>query len=260
MPEFVPVMAVSVILLIALFIIFSGNILYPGASYSSQTQYTYTRTVNLGSGLSVASVRSDVSLLDFSGEVKQGIMERKKECFTFTIKKPESIQAHRADIKIIDTNAYGGLVLELNRNVFYKNITYKGIKSVEIDPKLLSNDNTFCIYAESSGFRFWAPTVYNLNLNLTATMQNSTIEKTFDLSENELLAIKAAELKISVSGFSGSAPLNVMLNGKNIYSGKDVDVSVDIPVTSFQKLNTIELSTEPGTTWALDFVAIELRG
>lgn len=260
MPEFVPVMAVSVILLIALFIIFSGSILYPEAGSGSQTQYIYSRIIDLGTELSVSSVKSDVSFLDFSGEVRHGIIDRKKECFTFEIKKPENIQASQAEINIIDTNAYGGLILDLNGNVFYKNITYKGKKTVEIDPKLLFNDNNICIYAESSGFRFWAPTIYKLNLKLIATMQNSTIEKIFDLSENELSVIKAAELKISVAGFSGNAALNVMLNGKNIYSGKDIDVSVNIPITSFQKLNTIELSTEPGTTWALDFVAIELRG
>ncbi|MFH7836182.1 MAG: hypothetical protein QXL51_06270, partial [Candidatus Aenigmatarchaeota archaeon] len=110
------------------------------------------------------------------------------------------------------------------------------------------------------GFRFWVSTVYWLDLQLILIEQNSSYSKIFELSENELSNIKNAVLTAEAIPRSEEIKdFIIKFNNETIYSGKDSNLSIQIPLNLLKTTNKIEfIATE--TPWSILDAKIELSG
>ena len=73
--------------------------------------------------------------------------------------------------EVRDTNKYGNLVILLNNEIIYNNITSEGNYSISID----KNFTGFVkVKAVSSGWRLWSPAIYDVNIKV---IQKSRKEK-----------------------------------------------------------------------------------
>jgi len=152
-----------------------------------------------------------------------------------------------------DTNLYGPLVIILNGNLLYENLSLAGKHEIEFNKSLLADENTLEIKAGSSGWRFWAPTVYILDFKLvlgTLGMKTKTYEFTLG---DEAVALSGARFN-AYGTKQGTGNLIVKVNGVEIYRDNKTYVLQDF---SFRETNLksgknkIDLLTEQNTKYDL---------
>ncbi|MEM5784707.1 MAG: hypothetical protein QXF15_03155 [Candidatus Aenigmatarchaeota archaeon] len=263
MPEFARVLTVAVLSLIMLFIIFGGNIYFqkPQEYYVSgeELRPQYSKTIDLGS-FNVYFKENKIVPVNFYGEIRKGLIEDVSKCFEFSLSNLESISSGRIEFFVKNTNSYGNLIFVLNNKIIYNKLKYIGPGSFDINVNDLKKDNLFCIKTESPGFRFWVSTVYWLDLQLILIEQNSSYSKIFELSENELSNIKNAVLTAEAIPRSEEIKdFIIKFNNETIYSGKDSNLSIQIPLNLLKTTNKIEfIATE--TPWSILDAKIELSG
>ena len=121
------------------------------------------------------------SIFDFDVDVysllKEKTQEAEKRIFSGllfgddTIEIPVDEFLGEMDFEVRDTNKYGNLVIFLNDEIIYNNITSEGNYSISID----KNFTGFVkVKAVSSGWRLWSPAIYDVNIKV---IQKSRKEK-----------------------------------------------------------------------------------
>jgi hypothetical protein len=172
----------------------------------------------------------------------------------------------RLEFEVENTNLYGNLIVILNGE---KLVDQKIPIGEKVDFKLknlVPGKNTLIIMAQSSGLRFWAPSIYFLkNIKLSAEDKDFHVfVKKFSLKDFELRGFDRAELNFFVEDAIRDDPLSININNKTIFSERVVARALPYTII-FQSQeadlkvgeNTIEIQT--GNTSAYKIENLLLR-
>ncbi len=266
-----PVLAVGIIILGALFLLFGGGITFPSApsgkfttteefpaeAVSEDLGWVGTaeqqiKHVPLDRDFSVSYVAAEQSAVDLKNiTVSSGLLSSEDKKLSFSAKG--EIESAKISFDVKDTNLYGPLIVVLNGAALYENLSLTGKHEVEFNTSLLMDENTLEISAGSSGWKFWAPTVYILDFKLVLGLLGLKT-KTYEFSlGDEALAMTLA--RFSAFGTKqGTGNLIAKVNGVEIYRDNKTNILQDF---SFSETNLksgknkIELLAEQNTKYEL---------
>lgn len=269
--EFVPVLAVGIIILGVLFLFFGGGLIFPSApsgKYATIEEFPeeavtedlgwigqaeqQIKHVLLDRDFTVSYVPSEQNAVDLKNlTVSSGLLSSEDKKLSFSAKGV--IETAKISFDVKDTNLYGPLIIVLNGAVLYENLSLAGRHEVEFNTSLLAEENVLEIRAGSSGWKFWAPTVYIMDFKVVlGTLDLKTKTYEFSLGD-EALALSGA--RFSAYGIKqGTGNLIAKVNGVEIYRGNKINILQDF---SFRDTNlksgknTVELLAEQNTKYDL---------
>ena len=255
MPDFLPILIIGVICLIAFLIVFGGGIITATPSRTRSAYLPEDRTIELGS-FSVYYTASEGKTGYVGGEVSNGIFSREEKRIGFSVSNPEEVSEAFIDLKVWQANYYGRFIILVNGKEVYADYPPVGEKLIGFDTSTLKKDNILEVKAESSGWRIWAPTVYSFDSDVVVNyLGKKTKSLNFELSKLETDNMEKARVVV-FGERKGTGNLDIMINGVKIYSGITTlykDFSVDNLKTGN---NTIEFSTEANTTYDISSAQI----
>ena len=114
------------------------------------------------------------------------------------------------------TNGYAPLVIKVNGREVKRDVLPRGNYELSIDNEFLSNEMDIEIYPESSSWKFWAPTVYELSsINIaTESFNERPYVFNFDLSD-KFTTFKSGRMNINL--FENKGKLMVIVNNNTIF-------------------------------------------
>ncbi|MCD6215531.1 MAG: hypothetical protein B6U68_01960 [Candidatus Aenigmarchaeota archaeon ex4484_14] len=195
----------------------------------------------------------DTSKLSFNREftvgdktVKNGLLSGADSLsYRFDIDASNAKKAY-IRFEVADTNNYGPLRITVNDHEIENKRFERGLHTIDIELKFLKNSNVIKFSAGSSGWKLWAPTVYELN-NITVVVSEYSINKMkydFEIYEDEYKNLTRGKLIFHFNKNRGTISVNI--NGYEIFNGESeyakellVDKSMFV-----QGQNLIEI--EPG--------------
>lgn len=137
------------------------------------------------------------------------------------------------DIKfdIVKTNGYAPLIIKVNGIVVSNKVYNLGQFTVSVDSSLISDYMTIEISAESSSWRIWAPTLYELaNVQFVVkSIASSSDEFTFSIPQEMIDSFSGGRIDIALSENIGV--LIAELNGKKLHE----DTLLDAKTLKFNK-------------------------
>lgn len=278
MPDFAKVMAAAILLLAGLFVLTSQTNFFISPGKTSQNFYytTYkpatqeekkevkekTFEVGMNEEIKHISIANDVVVSFKAGRkillsegnitIKNGFGGRKAYEKTFSIKWPETVEKAELEIEVHDTNLYGNLLVFLNNELIYENLTPKGKITIPINVSQLKEKNKIMIFASSSGWRLWAPTTYILSFNLTANFFNLKKKELPFVIGEEAKTLKLLRFVWFTEKIEGEGNLVARFNGKEIYRGREKAPMIDLDPKDFevkQGNNILELYAEKNTSF-----------
>jgi len=247
MPDFLPVLLIAVIVFIALLIVFGGNV-FEITPEREHNRLSDQRIIELG-GFSVYYTASEDKVGNVSGEISNGIFSKEEKRIGFAVSNPEDVSEAFIDLKVSQTNFYGRMIILVNGKEIYSDYPPVGEKLIGIDTSLLKKDNILEIKAESSGWRIWAPTIYDFSSVITVDYIGKKT-KSFDFELSDLEFDNMVKARVVVFGNRlGPGNLNVLVNGVKVYSGVTT-VYKDFSTDALREgNNTIDFYTEPNSTY-----------
>jgi hypothetical protein len=248
MPDFIPVLVVAVILFTILLIIFGGNFISFVSTPSRFNNLPPDETINFGS-FETYYTASEVNAANANGEASNGVFQKNDDRIGFIAMNPDKVSEGLIDLKVSDTNFYGRMIISINGKEIYSDYPAVGETLISFDSSILQENNILEIKAESSGWRIWAPTVYDFSLNVkldyTGRRSKSFI---FELSSLETQYMTKARV-IAFGNRTGVGNLNVVINGV-VVANSATTLYQDFPTSDLRTgNNTIEFSAEPNTTY-----------
>ncbi|MBI2547584.1 MAG: hypothetical protein HYW23_04025 [Candidatus Aenigmarchaeota archaeon] len=159
-------------------------------------------------------------------QVVSGTFSYSSESFSIAF-PPEKVSitntAH-LDLYVVDTNKMGNLVVEVNGQEVYNKKTDVGKVVVPLDKSLLNTTNVVTIRTTGTSiFQFWTNAFYKIEkadfvIDYKDTSQR---ERTFQLSQNEVLGFRYFQLQSLVKEYS--SPLQEMfikINNQVVYTDR----------------------------------------
>ena len=132
---------------------------------------------------------------------------------------PTDTVGTRLEFDVGTTNGYGAIEINVNGKTIEKKKYEMGHYSVNIPKDLLENSNTIKLIPESSYWRIWAPTYYEIS-NVTVvsdTLSFNGFETYFNVYQKEFDKMNAARLDTLISHSEGY--LVVEINRHVIFDG-----------------------------------------
>ncbi len=134
------------------------------------------------------------------------------------------------DFTVSDTNRYGALKIMVNDFIVGEDVYDVGSYSIPIKKKWLANETKIIFYPESSSWRMWAPTLYNISgasFIVKRYYERPFVFK-FNLT-NDAKSVSRAQIKINLVAAKGN--INVFFNGDLVYNGSPQtnSLSVNVP-------------------------------
>lgn len=235
--DFLPVFTVAVLLLVSLFIVFGGLSISSENTVTTEqnTEYLTIGDFNVSWGL------AETKLVSLTGTVMHGLFSETKKTIAFQTNK--NYGESSLNLRIIDTNLYGKLAFYLNGKEIYNKYSYVGMYSMPFDSYLIGKDNVLEVKAESSGWKFWAPTVYVFDAELASSAGKTFYNYTFDVSSVDRLS--SASLSFDMKKVRVGKMI-ARLNNNEIWRGTYSE-SINIPTDKFKTgANALEFSSEAG--------------
>lgn len=246
MPDFLPVLIIAIIAFIGLLLVFSGGFV---STPTTPSRYLPAdRTIEFNS-FEVSYVSSEAKVGYVSGEISNGVFGKEEKRIGFQVSDPDEAFEVFIDLSNQEANYYGKMIILVNGKEIYSDYPPVGEKLIGFDTNILQKDNILEVKAESSGWRIWAPTVYDFNINVIVNYFGKKTKR-FNFELNDLETKYMNRARVVVFGDrKGVGNLNVFVNGVTVFSGVTT-VYKDFP-TSVLKTgnNTIEFSTEVNTTY-----------
>lgn len=249
MVEFIPVLAAATILLVFLFLLFGGG---PTGAETSET----VRFV-AGENFIVSYTGDSEHVTSLSGNVSKGLTGGSDKRISFQLNRPADIASGELSLYVDRTNLYGPMEISLNGKQIYSNYPEEGVHSIFIDGSLFQSENTIDVESGGSGWRFWAPAIYEFSANLSVN-HLGIISKTYDfeISASDLSHSEEATLVINgLRRYGGRLIVN--LNGVEIYKGT-TNVFQDVPMKLLKEENTLEILPEANTRYDIESAEIVL--
>ena len=175
-------------------------------------------------------------------ELHNGLLFGKKD-YAFDL-SDENIDELEIDMKVKRTNSYGKLAVKANDNVLLNDKLLLGDYSVPVDKSMFNGHVIIEIEPESSYWRIWAPTLYEVEASLDyVTHDKRTDEFIFALG-NETETLKYVNIDFIFDKNIGE--LIIEMNGNRVFSGpadKFEEINVDASLVN-KGLNVITFSAE----------------
>jgi hypothetical protein len=254
MEDFNIVLVAAVVSFMVLLIAFNSNFTFSGFDWSDGfgdnggSHFVPDRTVEFNNFV-VYYTASEEKVGYAIGQVTNGAFGGQSQKAGFQVSRPTDVSEAIIDINVSDTNYYGRLIASINGKEVYADYPVLGEELISFDKSLLRSDNLVEFAAESSGWRIWAPTVYDINSSVTVNyFGKKTMSFTFDVNDKEIDRMDRA--RVSVFGDrQGNGNLGITINGVKIYSG--VTTAYRDFATTILKSgnNTIDFYTEPNTRY-----------
>lgn len=152
--------------------------------------------------------------------------------------------------EVDDTNLYGSLVISLNGKILYSQFIRPGESfSVDLNRSFFQPRNSFIATAESSGWRLWAPTVYQIkNLELKSDFTGD-VSQSFDFHvKEEEMPVKLARIILKFDEIN-QGRLYVSVNNEQVFNGTpslDQWIEIDNATIINEGKNTVGLVSERG--------------
>ncbi len=259
MPEFIPILAVAVVILVGLMLVFGTVISFPSEKKPGGTPVSgASKTLSLGKNFTIISTVGEDTKIRTSATVSRGIVSSKRSVTSFELADPLTVTDSAVKFRVNDTNFYGKMQVKVNDKLVYSDYPVKGVHSFALDHSLLGKKNTFVIDAESSGWRIWAPTAYILDSFNVSVGYKGIRSKTlrFTLTDSERDSLAGARLVVDLTG-SGGRLIGRLNSIEQFRSREDVDKDIDI---SFVKSgdNYFEFATEQNSMYKVNSVDMVL--
>ena len=259
MPEFIPVLIAAVLVFAGLLLAFGAIITVPPSPHlGGGGALEDVKHISLENNFTVGYVTSELSVANISGTISRGLLSGEDKEFSFLLSEPLSATGGRIILDVNESNLYGRLMVKLNGNELYNDFAYQGNHSIPFEADILKPENVLEISAESSGWRFWAPTVYKLSAE-TRVEWKGALYKTFNftLSSNDASLATKGRLVVNVKRKEGSGQLTAKLNNEIIYADTKTAVVKDFTSDKFLTgTNILELSAPAGTRYTVDAAEI----
>lgn len=240
MPDFIPVLVTAILLFLALLLFFGGSfIFFPGAVPSEPQTFT------LGSNFNISYGSGEVKFAELNGNVTRGIASGMDKSISFSVTNFDDLIGAKINLFVSDSNLYGKFIVDVNGFEVYRDFAYPGQHVIFVKEDYLKSQNVVRFDAESSGWRFWAPTAYIFTSNTTGEYVGTrTRTFQFNLTDAEHNSATSGSVIITGSG-TGSGRLIIKVNGYEVYKGP-ISITQDFPSTYLLSgTNTVELTTEP---------------
>ena len=248
MSDFIPILVAAMVLMVVLMIVFGGMIT-PSKITSS--------TVFSTEDFLISSSTTENQVTRVNGTVEKGIISGADKEISFSLTDTD-VSTGIMKLRVDNTNLYGALFISLNGNVIYNDFARIGNHTFMFDGDILKGNNVLQIKADSSGWKFWAPTVYIFDLNLSADYIGRRNEYFyFDVPRLDLASAKYAKLIIDVKNRRGNDMI-VLINNNEVFKGTTdtkTDFSVDILNAG---RNKVEFFTEVNSNYNVSSAQIVL--
>lgn len=281
MSDFLPVLALGMILLAVMFLLFGGLQIGPAApraraggfgeevpappQVSGLIGYPQeaVRTITLANDFSVSFESGEKSVAKMSNSsVENGVFGKIGRQASFDAAGHENIMSAKVRMNITDTNLYGFLAVSLNGEEIFNNYSLIGRLDIPINTsKLKPANNIISIESTDSSWKIWAPSVYLFDADVLINYY-SLKSKSFDfVTDSGIKAITNARFVAVVSKKAGSGNLIASINGKEIYRGNNSRLAIgDFSASdvSLGAANTLELMAEKDTTYDISSAEVLL--
>ena len=256
MPDFISVLVVAVLSLIILLIAFGGSTLF--APYKNGSRSS-SRTVDIGKNFVVMYVQGQSNITHLGGQSSQGVFDSMSQKTSFPLSNYMDATEGTIKLKVWNSNYYGNLFVYINGQQVYRGAPQTGDNFIGFDGGVFKANNTIEVDAENSGWKIWAPTVYIFDADISASfIGKQTHTFSFDMSSSEAANVNRARLLVFGSRSKGTGPMDVMLNGVEIFSGL-TPIYTDFAIDGLKAgNNTLELSTEQNTIYNITSAQIVL--
>jgi len=160
MPDFLPVLIIAIICLIAFLLVFGGGDLIFRPSRTSTYRYLPPdRTIEFYN-FEVSFTTGEEKVGQVKGEVSNGAFVSEEKRIGFRVSDPDEVSEILINLKVWNTNYYGRMIILVNGEQVYADYPPVGEKLIGFDRSILKVNNILEVRAESSGWKIWAPTVY----------------------------------------------------------------------------------------------------
>ena len=261
MPEFVPILVVAILVFAALLITF-GNIIVPQqptTTLPDNETAPIIEQLSLGEDFTISGAAGEEKITTVSGTVSRGLITGIDRSLSFEVPNFASVSGGEIKLNIINANLYGPLLIGINGENVYADYPRVGRHVVDFGKDVLEPYTTLEVEAGSSGWRFWAPTIYKFDAEFYVHYLGKLTEKmNFELDEDHFDDDTYAELSIDISGSAGTGRLIVKANGFEIWRGSR-DHIVKLPNEILDDgRNDVEISSESNSRYEIRSVDIEI--
>lgn len=225
--EFLIFIAAGIVIMAGMLLFFGGGFQLPGTIGTGSVENT-SLAGSFAVGPSGEEVRKTLDIERFNvsnlkdtktvtigeREVRNGLLFGSSSIKYFL----SAIDSLEIDFTVVRTNSYAPLVIRLNGKVIESKLYLPGEYKVSVGN--LSQENTVEISAESSSWKIWAPTLYELS-NIKFVVKSFVSEaKSFEftVSDNEYKNFKSGRVDLILDQNIGN--LIADLNGKIFYSSQ----------------------------------------
>jgi ASC-1-like (ASCH) protein len=258
MPDFLPVLIIAIVCLVALLLVFGGGFISFPYSRAYPSRYLPSdRTIEFNY-FEVSYISGEENVGYVGGEVSNGVFATEEKRTGFNVLNPDEVSEALINLKVWNTNYYGRMIILVNGKEVYADYPPVGEKLIGFDPSVLKENNILEVKAENSGWKIWAPTVYAFDMDVKVDyLARKT--KTFDFELTDLETEYMDKARIVVFGDrQGTGNLDIRINDVKVYEGITT-VYKDFPVSVLKTgNNTIEFSTEPNTRYDISSAQIIL--
>ncbi len=244
MSEFISVLIVAIVIFLALLLAFGGGaVVQPPSGHIPADS-----TIEFGS-FTVYYTSSEETTGRVSGEVSHGIFDNQGKRIGFQVQTPEEVSDALINLRISDSNYYGKFIVLVNGKEVYADYPPVGEMMISFDPKVLSKDNVLEVQAESSGWKIWAPTVYDFESDVIIDhLGRKSQSFVFNVSDTEIKYLDKVRV-VAFGDRKGPGDLFIRINNVEVFRGVTT-VYKDFPMSRLRAgNNTIDFSTEAETTY-----------
>jgi hypothetical protein len=261
MPEFIPILVAAIIVFIVLLLAFGGLVM-PNFIQNTTKSDTLIKGIELASDFMVSDSTKQTHLTTITNStVSNGLTVYAEDATSFKLSRSHEVSEGIINVKVLDTNLYGPLIFEVNGNPVYSDFARKGRHEIKIPGSVLDYNNSVIVKAGSSGWKFWAPTTYIIDANVSAVYFGRNIHNnTFVLTPTEFNRINKAKIVLDVANRSGTGEITVEVNDILIYSGYGSTGREFSKNILKQGENVVEISTQADAIFNVDLLKINLWG
>ncbi len=282
--DFARVLVVAIVLFAALLLIFGGELEFEPDPEEDPERYRFRPIDKTISDFFVGSImetdyrhmvlsakpfelsfeeRTEILGELDEADVRRGFLRNEPHYLEFNLtgEEVERVRSLAVDFDVAETNQLNTLRMLFNDEKFYEGYADAGRSySRDLDLELLEKRNFLEITAGSSGWRFWAPTVYVLgDIEVTGDVierQEKSFE--FELDEDQAQNFEMGRLVLRPDRFVPNEPLFIEVNGQRVYGQRTEmpdrrslwiefeDVAVN------EGKNEIRMFTEEGGLYSFD--------
>lgn len=195
-------------------------------------------------------------------DIAKGFLTDESRKINFNLTESQLDKVTRMDLNftLLDSNYFGELLIELNDNLVYsKRPSSCKEHRVEVNESLLEKHNELRISSESSGFRFWVPSIYQLkDFQVGISILGREIKEfTLPLKKKQADDFYLGRLVLNPKEFGGYGPLVVQANGEDVYrktpENRGRPIWIDFKNASFvEGENTLSLFTGHNASYKFD--------